>query len=86
MFCAWLPWTRSQRLPDEDEAQDQLVSLGWLPTIDATSHVLQTLLHRLTERGATFLWDQACQTAFDTLKEQLTQAAILTYPKFLPSS
>ena len=43
-------------------------------------------LHHLTEKGATFRWDPACQTAFDTLKEKLTQAPILTYPEFLPSS
>ena len=43
-------------------------------------------LHRLTEKGATFQWDPACQTAFDTLKEKLTQAPILTYPDLLPSS
>ena len=47
---------------------------------------IATPLHRLTERGATFRWDPACQTAFDTLKEKLTQAPILTYPEFLPSS
>ena len=47
---------------------------------------IATPLHRLTERGATFRWDPACQTAFDTLKEKLSQAPILTYPEFLPSS
>ena len=43
-------------------------------------------LHRLTEKGATFWRNPACQTAFDTLKEKLTQAPILTYPVLLPSS
>ena len=43
-------------------------------------------LHRLTEEGAPFIWDPACQSAFHTLKEKLTQAPVLAFPEFLPSS
>ena len=43
-------------------------------------------LHRLTDKGALFSWDPACQSAFDILKERLTQAPVLTYPEFSPSS
>ena len=39
-------------------------------------------LHRLTERGATFCWNDSCQSAFDTLRELLTSAPVLSYPDF----
>lgn len=37
-------------------------------------------LHRLTRKGACFLWDEACQTAFDDLKKALVEAPVLPYP------
>lgn len=39
-------------------------------------------LHELTKKGAKFIWTEACQTAFDTLKKALTEAPILAYPDF----
>ena len=39
-------------------------------------------LHSLTQKGVPFVWTPECQTAFTTLKEKLTQAPILVYPRF----
>ena len=39
-------------------------------------------LHDLTKKGLKFRWSDACQSAFETLKEALTQAPILAYPDF----
>ena len=38
-------------------------------------------LHRLTEKGRMFSWDETCQTAFEELKVHLTSAPVLAYPK-----
>ena len=38
-------------------------------------------LHDLTKKRATFTWTPDCQTAMDTLKEVLTSAPILAYPR-----
>ena len=40
------------------------------------------LLHRLTEKTATFSWTQTCQDAFDTLKCRLTSAPLLAHPDY----
>lgn len=37
-------------------------------------------LNKLTEKHAKFEWNEECQTAFETLKEKLTQAPVLAYP------
>ncbi|KAK8386711.1 hypothetical protein O3P69_017875 [Scylla paramamosain] len=37
-------------------------------------------LHRLTRKGACFVWDEACQAAFDGLKKALVEAPVLPYP------
>ena len=42
-------------------------------------------LHDLTKKGASFLWTEDCQKAFDTLKKALTEAPILAYPDFTQS-
>lgn len=39
-------------------------------------------LHELTKKGTKFVWADACQDAFDTLKKALTKAPILAYPDF----
>ena len=39
-------------------------------------------LHRLTERGSSFRWNDDCQVAFDTLRKLLTSAPVLAYPDF----
>ena len=39
-------------------------------------------LHELTKKGTKFVWTDACQDAFDTLKKTLTEAPILAYPDF----
>ena len=36
-------------------------------------------LHKLTEKNTEFVWKDQCQTAFDTLKQLLTLAPILSY-------
>ena len=38
-------------------------------------------LHRLTEKGRMFSWDETCQAAFEELKVHLTLAPVLAYPK-----
>lgn len=37
-------------------------------------------LHRLTDQGRQFEWDDACSAAFNELKAALTQAPVLAYP------
>ena len=39
-------------------------------------------LHEVTKKGVKFIWTDACQDAFDTLKKALTEAPILAYPDF----
>ena len=43
-------------------------------------------LYHLTNKGVTFEWSLACQSAFDNLKDALTQAPILKYPDFTTSA
>ena len=43
--------------------------------------VIARPLHKLTERGLTFVWDDSCQSAFDMLKEALITSPILSYPQ-----
>ena len=38
-------------------------------------------LHILTQKDHTFEWNEACQTAFDTLKTALTTAPVLGFPQ-----
>lgn len=44
------------------------------------SHIAAPLT-RLTRKNITFQWDNACEEAFQTLKEKLCTAPILAYPK-----
>ncbi|MCG8077014.1 MAG: hypothetical protein JAY75_12315, partial [Candidatus Thiodiazotropha taylori] len=37
-------------------------------------------LHKLTEKNQPFVWNEEAQTAFDTLKNLLTSAPVLSYP------
>jgi len=37
-------------------------------------------LNQLTRKSTPFVWDEHCQTTFDTLKQALTEAPILAYP------
>lgn len=37
-------------------------------------------LHRLTEKGQSFIWDDRCTLAFNQLKMNLTKAPVLAYP------
>lgn len=39
-------------------------------------------LFDLTKQNTTFNWTQACQTAFETLKEKLLTAPVLVFPNF----
>ena len=39
-------------------------------------------LHHLTEKTVSFVWNAACQCAFEELKERLTTAPILAFPDF----
>ena len=38
------------------------------------------------KKGVAFEWDTACKTAFNTLKELLTRAPVLSYPQFGPDT
>lgn len=38
-------------------------------------------LHRLTEKSVRFQWTRECQDSFDILKQALTRAPILSYPR-----
>ena len=37
-------------------------------------------LHKLTEKEAKFIWDEACEASFNQLKEAFVTAPILAYP------
>ena len=39
-------------------------------------------LHNLTRKSAKFVWTTDCQKAFEALKDALTTAPVLAYPKF----
>lgn len=39
-------------------------------------------LHGLTRKGALFDWSSECQGSFDSLKKKLTEAPVLSFPKF----
>ena len=39
-------------------------------------------LHRLTQKGVTFEWNQECENAFAGLKNRLSTAPILSFPQF----
>ena len=39
-------------------------------------------LHALTGKNRTFVWDDACQSAFEELKRLLTTAPVLAFPQF----
>ena len=39
-------------------------------------------LHELTRKERTFVWTGECQVAFDTLKQKLTEAPVLAFPRF----
>ena len=43
------------------------------------SDIAEPLIN-LTRKYARFLWDDACQTAFDSLKEKLSEMGLLAYP------
>ena len=42
-------------------------------------------LHYLTEKNVSFKWTTQCQTAFDTLREQLSSPPVLVFPDFSKS-
>ena len=39
-------------------------------------------LHRLTEKTASFQWTKECQDSFDTLRNKLVSAPVLTFPDY----
>lgn len=43
-------------------------------------------LHNMTQRDTMFKWSPECDTAFNMLKEKLTETPILAYPKFGPDA
>ena len=43
-------------------------------------------LHQLTNKGVKFEWTPSCQSAFNHLKQKLTEAPVLAYPQFGPAA
>jgi len=39
-------------------------------------------LHNLTREGVTFKWEESCQRAFESIKQKLVEAPVLSYPSF----
>ena len=39
-------------------------------------------LHALARKGATYIWSDECQKAYEELKQRLTRAPIFMYPSF----
>ena len=42
---------------------------------------IATPLNRLTQKDVPFVWDKNCETAFQTLKEQLVSSPVLAFPE-----
>ena len=42
-------------------------------------------LHALTKKDETYQWSARCQEAFDLLKQKLTSAPVLSFPRFGPA-
>jgi len=38
------------------------------------------ILHQINKEGYSFIWDEACQQAFEEIKRYLTQPPVLTAP------
>ena len=38
-------------------------------------------MYNLTKKSVKFVWDEACENAFETLKQSLSSAPIMAYPK-----
>ena len=49
--------------------------------VEDSAHIAG-LLNRLTERNASFVWTEECQTAFVELRHRLCSTPILAYPDF----
>ena len=43
-------------------------------------------MYFLTQTGVTFAWNPDCNDAFNSLKQHLTNAPVLAYPSFTPTS
>ena len=43
-------------------------------------------LYQLTNKGAVFVWNDVCQSAFTQLKQKLTEALVLIFSNFCPSA
>ena len=54
-------------------------SWDWQPIKEDFSEIAAPL-HQLTEKDKKFSWDDACNQAFQQLKEYLMVALILAYP------
>ena len=39
-------------------------------------------LNALTQKSTPFIWSRECEASFNTLKQKLMEASILTYPSF----
>ncbi len=44
---------------------------------------IATPLNRLTQKDVPFVWDKKCETAFQTLKEQLVSSPVLAFPDYI---
>ena len=62
--------------------------LDWHHTIGDISHTFPTLLLHciFSQTGVTFAWSPDCNDAFNSLKQHLSNAPVLAYPSFSPTS
>ena len=71
-------------VPQSTTAVGQVLGLAsyYRRYIHHFSEIAAKLLHTLTQKGVPFNWSTECAEAFTALKDHLTQAPVLAYPRF----
>lgn len=68
-----------------NEVQRFLGLAGWYHRFISNFSEKAALLHVLKQKNSTWIWTEECQRAFDTIKQDLVQAPVLTTPNFSKS-